>query len=432
MTPTIALIDCNSFYCNCERVFRPELRNTPIVVLSNNDGCAVSRTPEAKALGIGMGAPYFQIKELCDKHGVKVFSSNFSLYTDLSRRVMSILKEYAPTVEVYSVDEAFVDLSGIKDPLRYAKTIKEEIWRRAKIPVSVGIAPTKVLAKVACHIAKKNPTYDGVFGFSHAKEFSPHLEKIAISDLWGIAKGRSLSLRLQGIKTAKDFRDFPNDRLIQKILTKVGRQIQDELRGTVCFPITLETQKKKEIMSSRTFGHPVFDKRALQESIASHASTVAEQLRVQGSVCYEILVYVRTNPFKEGIVQYGASQVARFQTPQNNTFALIKLALRALDHIWRPGLEYKKAGVRVMRLQDEYEFQLGLFQQSFTETQKQKDLMKVMDRINTREGKRTIFSLACGISQHTWKMRRDHCSPRYTTSWNEIPTCNLNKKNYSK
>ncbi len=422
----IALIDCNSFYCNCERVFRPELRNTPIIVLSNNDGCAVSRTPKAKALGIPMGAPYFQIKELCEKNGVAIFSSNFSLYTDLSRRVMSILKENSPRVEVYSVDEAFMDLKGIKNPLDFAATLKEEIWRRTKIPVSIGIAPTKVLAKVACHIAKKRAECNGVFGFAHANDFTEELRAFPISKIWGIAKGRALKLKVQGIHNALAFRDFSNDRLIQSLLTKVGRQIQDELRGIPCFALTLSSEKKKEIMSSRTFGRPVFEKRALKESIASHASAVAEQLRMQKSLCFELLVYVRTNPYKEGIVQYGASKSLRFNVPQNNTFALIKLALRALEEIWRPGLEYKKSGVRVSCIQDEYEYQLGLFEKEISNhnESKQKTLMHVIDRVNAREGKRTLFSLACGIDHHTWKMRRDFCSPRYTTSWNHIPSCN--------
>lgn len=428
----LALIDCNSFYCNCERIFRPELKDKPVVVLSNNDGCAVSRTPEAKALGIGMGAPYFQIKSLCDKHEVHIFSSNFSLYTDISRRVMNILKSFSPFVEVYSVDEAFIDLSGIDNPLAYAQKIKEEIARRAKIPVAIGIAPTKVLAKVACRIAKKDPQHKGVFGFQEARDFDPYLSQIKVSNLWGVAKGRSLSLKLHGIHHAKDFRDFSNHHLIQKILTKVGRQIQDELRGISCFPLTLEHEKKKEMMSSRTFGRGVFEKRALQESIASHASSVAAQLRLQNSLCYEVLVYVRTNPYKEGIIQYAASHVLRFQRPQNNTFALIKLALKALEKIWTPGLEYKKSGVRVRQLQDEHEYQLSLFEQENSHSEvskeakqyKEEKLMKVMDHINHREGKRTLFSLACGTDHHTWKMRRDFNSPRYTTSWYELPSCN--------
>jgi len=431
LSPTvIALIDANAFYCNCERVFRPELRNTPIIVLSNNDGCAISRTPEAKALGIAMGAPYFQIKDLCKQKGVAIFSSNFSLYTDMSRRVMSILSEFSHRVEVYSVDEAFIDLTGEKNPLEKARQIKEDIWRRTKIPVSIGIAPTKVLAKVACHKAKANAQYQGVFGFTNAHDFTDSLRDLPIDELWGVAKGRALKLKILGIHHALAFRNFSNNQLIQKNLTKVGRQIQDELRGIVCFPITLTHEKKKEIMSSRTFGRAVFEKRALQESIASHASAVAEELRMQSSVCYEVMVYVRTNPFKEGIIQYGASKVFKFNTPKNDTFALIKLALRALDSIWRPGLEYQKSGVRVMNLQDENEYQLGLFEEAPESVldKKTKELMKIMDKINAREGKRTLFCLACGIDHHTWKMRRNFCSPRYTSSWHELPTCNDKKQ----
>lgn len=418
---TLALVDCDSFYCNCERVFRPELRNVPVIVLSNNDGCAISRTREAKALGIEMGAPFFKIREFCKKNGVAVFSSNFSLYTNLSSRVMSTLRKLAPTVEVYSVDEAFLDLTGIPDPVAYARMIKEVVERETKIPISIGVGPTKGLCKAACFLAKRDLSYKGVVSLIEKERQDFVLSKMPIEKLWGVGRGRSLSLKMIGVKTAKDFRDYRNTHLIQKILTKVGRQIQDELKGIICFPLTTESEKKKEIMSSRTFGASVYDYKTLAESVASHAFEVAEELRQQKSVCKEVLVYVRSNPHKEDIEQYGASAVGKFLTPTANSFKLIEKALECLDDIYRPGIEYKKAGVRIMKLQDDSEYTLNMFEAH--DSLREEALMKAMDLINLREGPRTVKSLACGTNGFAWYMNRNHCSPRYTTSWHQIPKC---------
>ncbi|MCO4795584.1 MAG: Y-family DNA polymerase [Bacteriovoracaceae bacterium] len=416
-----ALVDCDSFYCNCERVFRPELRNVPVIVLSNNDGCAISRTREAKALGVEMGAPFFKIRDFCKKNNIAVFSSNFSLYTNLSSRVMRTLRKLSPIVEVYSVDEAFLDLSGIPNPLEYARMIKEVIGRETKIPVSIGLAPTKGLCKAACFLAKKDRSHGGVVSLLDKYDQDEVLGKMPIEKLWGIARGRGLSLKMLGIKTAKDFRDYKNVHLIQKILTKVGRQIQDELRGIVCFPLSLETEKKKEIMSSRTFGHSVYDKKTLSEAIASHAFEVAEELRSQKSVCKEVLVYVRSNPHKENIEQYGASVVGKFLTPTSNSFKIIEKALECLEDIWRPGIEFKKAGVRIMKLQDNCEYTLNMFEAH--DDLREEALMKTMDLINFREGSRTVKSMSCGTNEFAWCMNRNHCSPKYTTSWHQIPKC---------
>jgi DNA polymerase V len=418
---TIALVDCDAFYCNCERVFKPELRNVPVIVLSNNDGCAVSRTREAKALGIEMGAPFFKIRDFCKKNGIAVFSSNFSLYTNLSSRVMNTLRRLAPVVEVYSVDEAFLDLSGIPNPHKYARMIKEVIERETKIPISIGVASTKVLCKAACFLAKRDLSHKGVVSLLEKEQQDFVLETMPIDKLWGIARGRSLSLKMLGVKTAKDFRDYSNIHLIQKVLTKVGRQIQDELRGISCIPLTTESEKKKEIMSSRSFGMSIFDYKSLAESVASHAFEVAEELRKQKSVCKEVSVYVRSNPYKENIEQYGASVVGKFLTPTSNSFKIIEKALECLDDIYRPGIEYKKAGVRIMKLQDDHEYTLNMFEAH--DSYKEDALMKAMDLINFREGPRTVKSLACGTNEFAWLMNRNHCSPRYTTSWHQIPRC---------
>lgn len=418
---TIALVDCNAFFCSCERVFEPKLRGVPVVVLSNNDGCAIARTTEAKALGIGMGDPYFKFRALAEKHNVAVYSSNFSLYTDMSRRVMKLLRQFSPRVEVYSVDEAFIDLSGIPNPLEYARLIKREVEKQTKIAISIGVAKTKVLSKIACRVGKKDPATGGVVCLLEPDVVDLALKKVPVDKIWGIARGRSLKLKLLGLKTAYDFKQYKNEKKIQKELTKIGRGIHGELNGIINFPLVLSPEKKKEVMSSRSFPHPVYDLPTLRESIAGHASSVAEELRSQHSVCTEVLVYIRSNPFKEGSVQYGRSVVKKFLTPTSNTFKIIKMAFECLDEIYKPGIEYKKAGVRVMTLQDKTEHKLNLFEAS--DTRLEDELMKTMDKINHREGPRTLQSLACGTKEFSWQMSRKRLSPRYTTSWNALPKC---------
>lgn len=420
MKNIFALVDCDSFFCNCERLFREDLKKRPVIVLSNNDGCAVARTNEAKALGIEMGAPYFKIREICEKNKVAVFSSNFSLYTNISSRVMNTLKKLSPRLQVYSVDEAFLDLTGIDNPLRYCHMIKQTIESQIGIPISIGIGSTKGLCKAACFWAKKNPEEKGVVSLLEKEGQDLVLGQMPVEKIWGIANGRGLKLRQIKINTAKEFRDYKNDHLIQSILTKVGRQIQDELREIMTFSISDHFQKKKEIMSSRSFGKAVYDKNVLAQSIATHASEVAEELRKQGSVCHEVSIYIRTNPFKENTVQYGKSSYWRFETPTNNTFKIIKAALQCLDQIYVWGLEYQKSGVSVTRLQDHSEYEMGLFESC--DSTEEKIIMSTMDRINFTEGPRTIYSMACGVNNREWKMNRNYKSPRYTTAWDELPT----------
>ncbi len=416
---TYALIDCDSFFCSCERVFRPDLKKIPVLVLSNNDGCVVSRTKEVKALGIAMGEPYFKIKDLCIKNNVAVFSSNFSLYTDLSRRVMNVLKSFSPLVEVYSVDEAFLDLSGIANVESYAREIKKTVEMMTKIPISIGIGPTKGICKVACYVAKRDSSFKGVVTLEDEKLRVKSLANMPVQKIWGIAKQRSIKLQLMGIKTALDFVYFKNESLIQKVLTKIGRQIQEELRGNICFPISTIFPKKKEIMSSRTFGFPVFDYKFLREAVASHAHEVSEELRMQKSVCFEVMVFIRSNPFIENSEQYRASRILRFSSGTSNLFKITKMAIACLQDIYRPGIEYKKLGVKLMGLQDDHQYLLGLF--DILENKKDVDLMNSIDQINLKQGSRTIHSMACGTSQFAWYMNRKFKSLRYTTSWQELP-----------
>lgn len=414
-----ALVDCNSFYCSCERLFRPDLRNRPVGVLSNNDGCFVSRTNELKSLGVAMGAPYFQVKNICDKNKVAVFSANFSLYTNMSDRVMNTLFEFTPNLEVYSVDEAFLDLTGFdeKNILDYCRHIKETVERNTGIPVGIGIARTKVLAKLANRIAKKDERTKGVYSVLEAENLNYALEKVAIEDVWGIGRANSVKFKMLGIHKAKHLRDYKNDPLIQRQFTKVGRMIQDELRGITCFPLNHETPKKKEIMSSRTFGRPVYELASLRESIACYVSLACEKLRKQKSVAQEIEVYIRTNPFKDG-PQYARANTAILASPTCDTRKVIREAWRLLDDIFINGFEYKKAAVKLSRIQDQSEHQVSLFGEN--DSAKDLTLMQMMDKINAREGHDSIKIAACGTNKEAWYMKQVMKSPRYVTGWNEL------------
>ncbi len=414
-----ALVDCNSFYCSCERLFRPDLRNRPVGVLSNNDGCFVSRTNELKKLGVQMGEPYFKVKALCEKHKVAVFSANFSLYTNISDRVMNTLFDFTPNLEVYSVDEAFLDLSNLpyQDIVDYCRHIKEVVERNTGIPVGIGIGRTKVLAKLANRIAKKDERTGGVFSVLEKDNLEYALNKVEIGDVWGIGRQSTIKMKILGIHKAVDFRNYKNEPLIQKQFTKVGRMIQEELREISCFPLNDETPKKKEIVCSRTFGAPVFDLASLRESVACYASLACEKLRKQSSVCQEVEVYVRTNPFKE-VPQYVRVGSSLLESPTCDTRKIIRESWRILDEIFISGYEYKKALVKLGRIQDANEHQVSLFGNNDTEDDL--ELMRVMDKINAREGHETLKIAACGVNKEAWYMKQILKSQRFVSGWSEL------------
>jgi DNA polymerase V len=409
---TIALVDCNSFYCSCERIFHPQTRGRPVIVLSNNDGCAIAFSKEAKAIGFGeMCEPFFKAKERIKKHNVAVFSSNYTLYDDISKRVMSVLKNFTPELEVYSVDEAFLSLKGFDhyDLLDYGRKIRKEILKTTGIPVGVGISKTKVLAKLANKMAKKN---SGVCLMLKDQEIDQVLKQSLVKDIWGIGTASARKLNLLRIETAYDFKIYPNEKLIQKLLTKSGREIQEELRGISCLKMD-EIQDKKNIANTRSFGHDVYDKRELKEAIACFASKTAEKLRYQDSVCYSVTVFIHTNPFKE-IPQYYGVDSFTFTSGTSDTIKLIKAAHQVLERIYRPGHGYKKGGVILNHIVPKSENQLDLFGNHDNES-----LASVMDAINQRFGPQTIKSAACGIQQD-WKLVANHKSRRFTTNWNEL------------
>jgi DNA polymerase V len=415
----LVLVDCNSFYCSCERLFRPDLRNRPVGVLSNNDGCFVSRTSELKKLGVAMGAPYFQVKNICDKNNVAVFSANFSLYTNISDRVMNTLFDFAPSIEIYSVDEAFLDLTGLDENTinDYCRNIKEVVERNTGIPVGIGIGRTKVLAKIANRIAKKDERTKGIYNVLSKDNLEYALSSIDIEDVWGIGRQNSLKMKALKIHKARDLRDFKNDLLIQKQFTKIGRMIQDELREITCFPVNEKQPKKKEIICSRTFGALVYELNSLQESLACYASLASEKLRKQNSVCQGIEIYIRTNPFKE-IEQYAQVKSSVLSAPTSDTRKIIREAWKLLNTIFIYGYEYKKASIKLSRIQDADEHQIALFGDN--DSPKDITLMKTMDLINTREGHESVKIAACGTNKEAWYMKQIMKSPRYVSGWSDI------------
>ncbi len=409
----LALADCNSFYCSCERLFAPRLEGKPVVVLSNNDGCVVSRTEEAKALGIPMGAPHFKIRDLVKRHGVHVFSSNYSLYGDISSRVMKTLSQFTPELEVYSIDEAFLNLTGFSPVEPYARQIRETVKKHAGIPVSIGIGPTKVLAKVANKIAKKRK--EGVFDLTDPGLHDPVLSSTAVEDIWGIGSKSADKLHAAGIKTAKDLRDA-SDPVIQKLLTVVGRRIAAELRGEVCLDLELETEKRKEICCARGFGRPVCELEEIKEALANYVTWAAERLRKQKSVCGTVLVFLHTNPFKK-ISQYFNQVSSNLLTATSATNTLISVATKSLEKIFKPGFEYKRAGVILTNLTSDRIVELQL---SGGEGLKNSHrVMKTVDGINEKMGRDTVRFGICGTRQD-WKMLSKMRSPSYTTRWDQI------------
>ena len=413
-----ALVDCNNFYASCERLFRPELKEKPIVVLSNNDGCIVARSNEAKALGISMGAPYFKSKELIRRHNVQVFSSNYSLYGDLSHRVMSVLQDMEPEVEIYSIDEAFISLpaSNHQDLTDYAKSLKARVEQWVGIPVSVGIAPTKTLAKLAGRVAKKNGKYGGVFALTDHDELDALLSSIDVGDVWGIGRRSAEKLHRQGILNVFQLKNA-NDNWLRKNLTVTGLRTAMELRGTSCIPLDSAQPNKKAIISSRSFGQPISSLADLKEAIATHVSIAAKKLRDQRSAAHSIHVFIYTNRFKEDAPQYSGNMTIPLPQASSYTPTMIKHAMQGLERVYKPGYKYNKAGVMMTELVPQDRVQRNLFAQ---ENRESLPLMETVDRINQAWGRNTIRFAVEGLKQ-SWQMKQSHKSPAYTTSWAEIP-----------
>lgn len=417
-----ALVDCNNFYASCERVFRPKLEGVPIVVLSNNDGCIIARSNEAKALGFEMGDPYHLCKARIEQHRVTVFSSNYTLYGDFSARVKATLAAFAEEVEDYSIDECFLRFSpGLDDLPRLARDIRATIHRHTGIPVSVGFAPSKVLAKLANKLAKKTPTAGGAYVIAPGTPLEPLLRDIDVSALWGIGKQLTARLATHGITNAWQLSQL-SDAAARQLLTVVGARIVAELRGISCLAIEDVIPPRKNIISSRSFGRAIETHAEMREAVAFHASRAAEKMRRDGTVTDHLRVFVETNPFREGDRQYFGSAAATLTTPSSFSPDLVTAALDALDRCWCDGYRYKKAGVMVFDLHTTSELQSAFDTPPPDALDRRARAMKALDTVNRQFGRGTLALAAAGIAaQSSWHMRRDTCSPHYTTRWSDIP-----------
>ncbi|MET3120019.1 DNA polymerase V [Undibacterium sp. GrIS 1.8] len=420
-----ALVDCNNFYVSCERVFNPRLANRPVVVLSNNDGCAVARSNEVKALGVKMGMPWFMMKDLAKEHDIIALSSNYTLYGDMSNRVASILRDYSPDVEVYSIDESFLSLNGMQGLWQSSMVMGQHIRLRVAqwtgLPVCVGIASSKTLAKLANHVAKKWPEFNSVCDFNAIPEpdLSALFATIAVGEVWGV--GGRLSARLQemNINTVQELRDAPI-KLLRAHFGVVMERTVNELRGLSCLDMEDVVSPKKQIISSRSFGQLVLTIDELNEAAASYMTRAAEKLRRQHSVCAAIHVAVRTNPFRQRDKQYNNGIVIPLPDPTDDTRTLIGAALFGLEQIYRPGYWYKKVAVMLLDLSNAGQTQGALFDPHGEQAQRSSKLMKTIDILNRELGANSVNIASCGM-QKRWSMRAEKKSPKYTTRWDETP-----------
>lgn len=414
-----ALADCNNFFVSCERLFNPALNNRPVIVLSNNDGCAVSRSNEAKALGIKMGVPLYQIKEIVKKNNVAVFSSNFSLYGDMSHRVHQTLREFSPAIEIYSIDEAFLDLRGMDnyDFDALAKKISFTCHRNTGIPVSVGIAPSKTLAKIASKLCKQYPKLHGGCFLHRPEDIEKVLRKFPVEDVWGIGRKHAKRLINIGITTAYAFTKLPT-LWIKSNMGICGLRTLKELQGEPCVDFVEENPAKQQICVSRSFAKEIFDLEELSAQVSLFASMVCEKLRKQKSVCNSVYIFVLTNRHKENVPQQFEGRVITFPVATDNTLTINSAVLKALPALYREGYGYKKAGVVLSEISSNHSVQLSLFDAN--DSSKEQRLMKVIDSINQKEGDHSV-SLASQTLEGI-KMNRNHLSPSYTTKWKEILT----------
>ena len=418
MVQPLALVDCNNFYASCERVFQPTLRGKPVVVLSNNDGCVIARSNEAKALGIAMGDPWFKYREQMERAGVIVRSSNYTLYGDMSARVMRTLAGFTPQLEIYSIDEAFLGFAGFEGRLEaHARELRATVLQWTGIPVSVGIAPTKTLAKVANRLAKKDTHAAGVRVLLSEAEQTEALSRLDdLTDLWGVGSRLAARLRALGIETPLQLRDA-DPRFMRGHFSVVMERMIHELRGFPCIDLEEGNPSNKTIIASRSFGNPVTTHHDMMQAVSSHTARAAEKMRRQGLACAALMVCIETNEFRPQDPQYSPSQAVRLSVASADTGKLVTAALAALKRIWRPGFRYKKAGTVFLDLMPAEEVQGGLFERP--DDERSQSRMVTIDRLNKRYGRGTIAFGLAGERQ-SWRMRRDLLSPRYTTQLDEL------------
>ncbi|WP_027709446.1 Y-family DNA polymerase [Zooshikella ganghwensis] len=415
---TIALCDANNFYASCERIFRPDLAGQPIVILSNNDGCIIARSAEAKALGIGMGIPVFKARHIIQQHNIAVFSSNYSLYGAMSQRLMSILESFTPNVEVYSIDEAFLDLTNLNinasNLTNYGQQVRTTLAQYCGLPMSIGIASTKTLAKLANHYAKQHVEYNGVYEVLPGQE-TTLLKAMPLGEVWGVGRKLTYKLQAMGLSTAYDLACIP-PKVIRKHFSVLLERTVRELNGEPCIDLILEAPSKQQIICSRSFSKRVFDLTDLQEAISSYTSRASEKLRQQNSTAKTIMVFIRTSPFDHN-GQYRRSAFIPLPYPTMDTRILITNALKGLKAIYQTGFAYAKAGVMLCELREACSVQHDFFTKQY-DTTKTLRLMDTIDAINNQFNN-GIFLASNGIQQD-WRMARSQLSPNYLSNWNHV------------
>ena len=414
----LALVDCNNFYVSCERLFRPDLAGVPMVVLSNNDGCVVSRSNEAKALGIKMGQPWFECKGLAEEHGILAFSSNYELYADLSNRVMQTLSNFSPSQEVYSIDECFVDLTGMPKLRELSYAMRQRVGMWVGMPVCVGIGPTKTLAKLANHVAKKHPRSKGVFNYSalNTEQKARLLAQIPVEEVWGVGRKLTKRLALHGVQNVLDLRDahVPTMRAEFGV---VMEKIQRELQEVACIKLEEVQADKQQIISSRSFGSMVTELPVLKDALSTFVANACAKLRVQGSHASVIQVFLQTNRFRKDLPQYMPSLAVPLPQPTNDTLEVNRLADYLCERMFRAGYQYKKAGVMLSEIRPISHQQGDLLEPVSAGNGR---LMQALDSLNQRYGRGTVKVSTQGVYDH-WQMRQERKSPRYTTRWEELP-----------
>ena len=416
----IGLLDANNFYASCERVFRPDLENRPVAVLSNNDGCVIARSAEVKALGIAMGAPYFKVRKLLELNRAVVFSSNYTLYGDMSGRMMALLYSLVPKVEVYSIDEAFMDFAGIADLEALAQSVRLKIRKNLGIPTSIGISATKTLAKVANHLAKKQGHYNGICLLRHEQEIDAALHQMKAGAIWGIGRQLTAHLEKAGIHTALQLKQV-DARWMRRHFTVVGERIVQELNGIPCIPLEEAPEPKKSTQVTRSFAQPVTEWEGLRAVMATYATRLGEKIRNDGLTTRHLMVSLSTNKHKPDAPQYHNSLTVSLPHAVEDTSSLIRASTAALEKIFRKGYAYSKAGIMAIDLQPKDQYVQGdLFSSLPTQNLKTSQLCQALDEINSRYGRGTLFSAACGTGL-SWKDQKAYLSPAYTTRWDRFP-----------
>lgn len=420
-TRTIAIVDCNNFYVSCERVFNPKLHGKPVVVLSNNDGCAVARSNEVKALGVPMGAPWFKFKDLAKQHGIIAYSSNYALYADMSNRVMTLLRRYSPVQEIYSIDESFLDLTGFerRDLIAYGQHMRSTILQGVGLPVCVGMGSTKTLAKLANHAAKKRPEFDGVCNFNYMDQDTMDLllMQIEVGEVWGVGRKLAPKLNDLGIMTVFDLKKADPGQLRRHFSVVMEKTIR-ELNGTVCIEMEEITPPRQRIISSRSFGMPVTTIDELGQSISLYVSRAAEKLRNQQSYAGSLHVFIHTSPFRTDQPQYSNGFTVPLPSPTDNTTRLASIAMWVLKQIYKPGYQYAKAGIMLGEIVPAAGIQNDMFSNMEPDSKSDR-LMQAMDAVNKKMGKGKLIVGSQGYGQ-PWAMKQERKSPSYTTNWDEL------------